>query len=147
MLKKFLPFSFALALCGMVIVGCEEDPASSGDESMKAEVNGDSWEANDITVQGDNSLVIEGAKGDGTSIVLTIPADAAVESHDLPSSSGFAASYKADAQTAYVGLEGEITINAISDTEVSGSFEFTGRNLAGTDSVDIDDGTFVAQIN
>ena len=146
MLKKFLPFSLALALCGMLIVGCEEDPVSGDEPSMKAEVDGDSWETSSVdATNSGSSIVITGAASDGSAILLTIPSDATVESHDLDALSGYIAVYRPNSSTSLSATTGEITITAISDTEVSGTFEFTATDA--TTTIDVDDGSFYAKRN
>ena len=146
MLKKFLPFTFALALCGMAIVGCEEDPVSGDEPSMKAEVDGEDWETTSVAaLNSGGSIVITGAATDGSAILLTIPANATVESHDLGGLTGYIAAYRPDAQTSVTATTGEITISTINDTEVAGTFEFTATD--GTTTYDVDNGTFYAKRN
>lgn len=144
MLKKFLPFSLALALCGMLVVGCEEDPVSGDEPSMKAEVDGDDWETSDVAVQGSNTIVITGAKGDSSSITLSIPGSATVESHDIGGLSGYAAVYTSASQQ-MVATTGEITISSISSSEVAGTFEFSATD--GTETIEVADGSFYAKRN
>lgn len=145
MLKKFLPFSLALALCGMVMAGCEEDPVSGDEPSMKAEVDGDSWEATSVAAAGSQTIVVTAAASDGSGITLMIPGNATVESHDISPTSGYAAVYLPNAQTALNATTGEITITAITDTEVSGTFEFSATD--GTTTADVDNGSFFAERN
>ena len=146
MLKKFLPFTFALALCGLTLVGCEEDPVSGDEPSMKAEVDGDDWETSSVdAVNSGGSIVITAPATDGSAILLTIPSDATVESHDLDGLTGYIAAYRPNAQTSMTATAGEITITTINDTEVAGTFEFDATD--GTTTVDVDNGSFYVKRN
>lgn len=145
MMKKLLPFTFALALCGFLLNGCEEDILSGDDPGMKAEVDGTSWEATSVEATGSNTITIVAAKVDGTGITLAIPGTATVGTHDLPSLSGYAATYLMNPSTPLISTSGSIEIEAISDTQVSGKFSFNATD--GTNSVVVTDGTFVANRN
>ena len=145
MMKKFLPLTFALALCGFLLTGCEEDVLSGDDPSMKADVDGVAWEANSVVATGSSTIVITATKLDGTAILLTIPGDATVGEHALPSTS-YIAVYRPDASTTTAAVTGSITIDAISDSQVSGKFAFNAIDNTPT-TYEITGGTFVANRN
>jgi hypothetical protein len=145
MFKKFLPFSFAIALCGMVIVGCEEDVVAGDEPAMKAEVDGDDWETSSVTAIGSNSVVITGANSDSSSITITIPGDAEVNTHSIGVSSGFLAAYVTTGNQTMGAFSGDITVSTINDTEIAGQFEFMATN--GSDTIEIEDGVFYAKRN
>lgn len=144
MLKKFLPFTLTFALCGLLLTGCEEDVVSGNEPSMTAEVDGDDWETSSVTVtEAGSSLVITAAATDGTAILLTLPSDAAVGTHEI--GMNVMAAYRPNSQTSMAATSGEITISAISASEISGSFEFDATD--GSTTVEIDDGSFYAKRN
>lgn len=147
MFKKLLPLTLALALFGLALNGCEEDVLGGDEAAMKAEVDGNDWNATSVDASGSNTIVVTATNTDATAIILTIPGTATVGEHKLPAAAadGYAAGYRPNASTTLPGVTGDITIDAISATQVSGTFEFDATD--GTNTVEIRDGSFVANRN
>ena len=145
--KKLLPLTFALALFGMAMTGCEEDVLSGDSPAMQAEIDGDDWTATSVDATGSNSITITAAKSDGSAIILTLDGNASVDTYSFPASlaNGYAAVYRPDASTNLVAATGEIEITAISESQISGTFSFDATD--GSSTVEVRDGSFVANRN
>lgn len=137
-----------LALLSFSVIACEEDPASPDDPTMKAEVDGDEKETNDVVVtELASSRIITGAfAADGSSIRITLTDVDAPISIDLPDANGSSIIYTMGTTT-YMGMSGEIDVTTYDAAGVAGSFSFTGMDLMTGDTIEITDGTFSGAVN
>ncbi len=145
MLKKFFPLALLLCLVGLTATGCEEDPLGADGPAMKAEVDGNDWTATSVTtVELSNSFNITASAADGSSIILSIPKDATAGSTNTISLT-YSARFNSDASTPLLGTTGEIKVDDIDATSVSGEFEFDATD--GTTTVEVKNGEFSAEVN
>ncbi len=146
--RQFLPLTFALAIFGLAVTGCEEDVLSGDEAAMKADVDGTSWEATSVDASGSGTITITAANTDGSAIILTLDGGATVGTYTFPAAiaNGYAAVYRPDASTNLIAATGEIEITAISASQVSGTFTFDATD-GGPTTVEIRNGSFVANRN
>ena len=113
--------------------------------AMKAEVDGNDWTATSVTtVELSNSFNITASAADGSSIILSIPKDATAGSTNTISLT-YSARFNSDASTPLLGTTGEIKVDDIDATSVSGEFEFDATD--GTTTVEVKNGEFSAEVN
>lgn len=145
MMKKLFPLALALCVIGLTMTGCEEDVLGGDGPAMKAEVDGNDFEATSVDATGQDNITVTAAAADGSSIVLVIPSTITVGSEVDLITAGVTASYRPSATETLVGASGKITISTLDASTIAGEFEFDATD--GTTTAEIRDGEFSADRN
>jgi len=133
-MKKFLPALFLLFICAVALNSCKKSSTTPSNAiSISLKINGaaksTSTPVTDYIVS-EQTLQIMGAFGtEGLSIMVMGPKvgtfDAAKDEAIMSYST------KADFQYTYIASTGTVTITSLTDTMVTGTFQFSGTDPNG----------------
>jgi hypothetical protein len=158
---KKLGFVLVLAVT-TILTSCSSDSngggGSAAEGTLKAKVAGSNYtsmQAATFATSQSGMLIIQGSDATGKAIQLMVAANAvgtyqisddagisAIGSYTEANISNPSASQTWAAPYENSGAAGSITISEITATNVKGTFTFTGKNQAGTDTKAITDGSF-----
>ncbi|MDB5123220.1 MAG: hypothetical protein JWP94_1349 [Mucilaginibacter sp.] len=145
---KLIKLSLLIFLVCGLLYSCKKSNSNSPSvtPSFSLKVNGVSKSTNTITTtysKSTNILQVEGVFNTGEMLSITINN---VKAGTFDIAAGAAVADYLISNTAvdsYAGTVGTVTISSFTNSSVTGSFQFTGANLAST-SVAITEGTFQA---
>lgn len=144
----FLSFSLFIASCSS-----DDNPTGNDDPSsfqlgtMKATINGSSWQSNQAqgTLAG-ISIIISGASLEGNSITITFPeTEPGTYSNAYASYNQVNMSNPYD-QKVYSAAKANYTIDSYDGEVISGTFSFTGELQNGDGTSEIKNGKFKVKI-
>lgn len=137
-----------LVVCGLLYSSCKKSNSNSPlvTPSFSLKVNGISKSTNTITTnysKSTNILQVEGVFNTGEQLSITIN-NVKAGTFDIATGAAVADYLISNnAVDSYAGTVGTVTISSFTNSNVTGSFQFTGTNLAST-SIAITGGTFQA---
>lgn len=167
-MKTIKQFSFALVLAVVTTLSsCSSDSSGGGGGSaslgtLKAKVAGSNFTsmtaatfANKQVAGGTTSIIVQGSDASGKVIQIAVMGTTVTAgTYQISDSSISAYAYYSEINIATMtsqswgapyegsGVAGSITISEITDTNVKGTFTFTGKNETGSDTKNVTDGAF-----
>ncbi len=146
MYRKLFPVAL-IALFSFALTGCEEDPLSPDNPTMKAEVDGTEKETSSIlALKTSTSINITGTFSDGTGVTLQLPIIEAPGTFDLEDVNSSATYAVTSPLANYLSNDGEIKVESVSETGITGTFSFTATKVGGSgETVEVTDGSFSAK--
>lgn len=173
--KTIKHFSFAIVLALTTIFSsCSSDSSGGGGGSaslgtVNAKVAGSNFSSMTVatfatkqTFGGVTTIIVQGSDATGKAIQMTLSGAtvgtgtfeisdtaslSAIASYTETNISNPSASQTWAAPYEGSGVTGSITITEITDTNIKGTFTFTGKNQSGTDTKQITEGTFNVNFN
>lgn len=160
-MKKLVTLTALLLLSGLVFVSCSKDDDGENENGnntptgnmMKATINGTAWEATLAVVASNDPIVVSCTGSDSESKQLMFSINNPTGTGEYPLGGNLTNPNMGrwtqglgqnDTYTTMLGQgAGTVNITAFSDTEFSGTFEFTAKNSAG-EEVSIAAGEFSA---